>query len=128
MATIIRVAENVDLNLDSERWQCAKCGHDCGSAKENMKHGMLVAERDPTEIHRPLIDNEINFAPNPEWIRILELYCPGCGLQMETEYLPPGHPITNTTEIDVDSLKLRLANKEIEIEDKHIRLISGDDN
>ena len=128
MATIIRVAESVDLNLDSERWQCAKCGHDCGSAKENMKHGLLVAERDPTEIHRPLIDNEINFAPNPEWIRILEFYCPGCGLQMETEYLPPGHPITNTTEIDVDSLKLRLANKEIEIEDKHIRLISGDDN
>ena len=73
-----------------------------------------------------MIDSEINFAPNPDWIRILEFYCPGCGLQMETEYLPPGHPITNTTEIDIDSLKRRLANNEIEIVDKHIRPVQGD--
>ena len=126
MANIVRIAENMEVNLDTERWLCAKCGHECGSARENMKYGLLVAERDPTEIHRPLIDNEINFAPNPEWIRILEFYCPGCGVQMETEYLPPGHPITNTTEIDIDSLKRRLADNEIEIVDKHIQLVQGD--
>ena len=48
-------------------------------------------------------------APNAEWVRIIEFYCPGCGRQVETEYLPPGHPITHDTEMDVDALKARLA-------------------
>lgn len=126
MTTILRVAEGVNLELDAERWQCAKCGHDCGSAREDMRRGMLVAERDPAEVHPPLIDTKFNFSPNPQWIRILEFYCPGCGLQMETEYLPPGHPITLTTQIDIDSLKRRLAVGELVIENGHLRTIEAD--
>ncbi len=82
-------------------------------------------ERDPREVHRSLIDAEYNFAPNPDWIRILEFYCPGCGTQLETEYLPPGHPITHTTQIDIDSLKARLASGEIVIEDGHMRTVES---
>jgi acetone carboxylase, gamma subunit len=96
-----------------------------GSASENVKHGLLVKERDPTEIHQPLISGEYNFAPNPDWIRILEFYCPQCGLQVETEYLPPGHPITNTTEIDLISLKRRLSSGELLLEEGHLRLSEG---
>ena len=111
----------MSLDIDEERWRCGKCANDLGSARENVKRGLLVGERAPAEIHRPLIDAPYTFSPDPEWVRILEFYCPGCGLQVETEYLPPGHPITNTTEIDIDSLKRRLENGEIVIEDGHMR-------
>ena len=36
---------------------------------------------------------------------------------METEYLPPGHPITHDTELDIDSLKQRLDAGELRIND-----------
>jgi len=120
MENILRVGEHLSLDVEAERWLCAKCGYDIGPGRENFKRGLLVAERDPTEVHRPLIDSTYTFAPNPEWIRILEFYCPGCGLQIETEYLPPGHPITHTTELDIDSLKRRLAAGELEIRDGHL--------
>ena len=35
--------------------------------------------------------------------------------QIETEYLPPGHPITHDIELDIDSLKARLASGELVI-------------
>ncbi|MGI5132351.1 acetone carboxylase subunit gamma [Pseudonocardia sp. CA-107938] len=105
----IHVAEYLDLDVDSERWSCHSCGHDIGDARDNYKKGLLIHERDPGEVHPPLIEGAYTFAPNPEWIRILEFYCPGCGRQVETEYLPPGHPITHDTEIDLDSLQRKLA-------------------
>ena len=122
MSTLIHIGENLDLAVESERWLCGKCGHDIGTARENVKRGLLVGERDPAEIHRPLIKGEYTFSPNPRWIRILEFYCPACGVQLETEYLPPGHPITNTTELDLDALKARLASGELTVEDGHLRL------
>jgi len=122
MTTLIHIGDNLDLALESERWACGKCGHDLGSARDNVKRGLLVAERDPAEIHRPLIDGPYTFSPNPAWVRILEFYCPGCGLQVETEYLPPGHPITHTTELDIDSLKRRLAAGELVVDDGRLRL------
>ena len=83
-----------------------RCGHDLGEARGNYKHGCLVWERDPREVHRPMVDNaEYNFAPDPSWCRILEFICPGCGTLIEVEYLPPGHPITHDIELDVDALK-----------------------
>lgn len=121
MTGLLHVGDNLDLDLDSERWTCGKCGQDLGTARDNVKRGLLVAERDPAEVHRPLIDAEYTFSPNPEWIRILEFYCPGCGLQVETEYLPPGHPITNTTELDIDRIKQRLASGETVLEDGRLR-------
>jgi acetophenone carboxylase len=45
----------------------------------------------------------------------VEIYCPGCGTQVETEYLPPGHPITWDIEMDLDSLKERLRKGEFVI-------------
>ena len=48
-------------------------------------------------------------------VRIVEFYCSGCGTQLETEYLPPGHPITHDIEIDVERLKQRLGKGEFAI-------------
>ncbi len=50
----------------------------------------------------------------------MEFYCPGCGTQIETEYLPPGHPITHDIELDVASLKERLARGELSIQENRL--------
>ena len=45
----------------------------------------------------------------PDFCRLLEFYCPGCGVMIENEYLPPGHPITHDIELDLDALIKRAA-------------------
>lgn len=116
----IRFTENLDLDLNDEMWHCADCGHALISARTNYKRGCLVAERDPREIHRPILEGEHTLSPDPNWIRILEFYCPGCGRQVETEYLPPGHPVTADIEVDIDALKHRLQNGELVVQDGHL--------
>jgi len=113
--TNLHVAEYLDANLDAERWLCHDCGRDLGSLRDDYKRGLLVGERDPSEIHPPGLEGEFTFCPNGEWIRIIEFYCPGCGRQVESEYLPPGHPLTRDTELDVDALKERLSSGEVRI-------------
>ena len=62
--------------------------------------------RDPREIHFPLGPNpEFNFSCDPRWMQIIEYYCPGCATLVETEYLPPGHPITWDIQIDIAALR-----------------------
>jgi acetone carboxylase gamma subunit len=118
----LRVTEYLDLDLDGERWLCNRCGHEIGPARENYKRGCLLYDRDPREIHPPLVPGSFSFSPDPLWVRIVEFYCPGCGTQVETEYLPPGHPITHDIEIDLDSLKERLSRGEFVIRDQRIEV------
>ena len=116
----IRVTEYLGLDLSDERWYCNVCGQTFGSARENYKQGCLVHARDPREIHQPLIEGPYTFAPDPEWVRIVEFYCPTCGTQVETEYLPPGHPITHDIEIDLDKLRQRIAAGELSIKENRL--------
>jgi acetone carboxylase gamma subunit len=109
----IRFTEYLDLDLNDEHWYCHDCGTKLISARENYKRGCLVAEREPSEIHNPVIDGEYSFSPDAGWVRILEFYCPSCSRQIETEYLPPGHPITVDIEVDIDSMKARLSSGNI---------------
>jgi acetophenone carboxylase len=102
-----QITEYLELDLEHERWHCRRCGHDLGDARRNYKEGCLVWERDPREIHRPIVEGEYTFAPDPSWCRVLELVCPSCATLVEVEYLPPGHPLTHDIEIDVDALKQR---------------------
>ena len=109
---MINITEYLGINLEAERWICRRCGHDLGDARGNYKEGLLVYDRDPTEIHKPLIDNqkyEYTFSPDPSWTALLEYYCPNCGTMMETEYTVPGHPPTRDIELDIDSLKIKAA-------------------
>jgi acetone carboxylase, gamma subunit len=111
----IRVTEHLDLDVDREEWLCNRCGRALGPARENYKKGCLLYDRDPREIHPPIVTASFNFSPDPLWVRIVEFYCPGCGTQIETEYLPPGHPITHDIELDLDKLKERLRKGEFVI-------------
>ena len=111
----VLVTENLRIDLDAERWECRHCGADLWSARDNYKRGLLVYDRDPREIHRPLLDPalyELTFSPHPAWCRILEYYCPKCGAMVETEYLPPGHPPVRDIEFDIDALRLQWRDRE----------------
>jgi len=100
-----RITEYLGINLVEEMWYCHSCGNSLISARESYKKGCLVAERDPREIHNPRIEGPFTFSPDPEWCRLIEFYCPECGVMIENEYLPPGHPITHDIEFDVDAMK-----------------------
>lgn len=124
--TRIRFTEYLDLDIDGEMWRCNRCDAELISARRPYKEGCLVHERDPREIHPPLIEGAFTFSPDPDWVRILEFYCPGCGAQVETEYLPPGHPVTVDIELDLDSLKARLGSGElIVVEDGRLAVAEG---
>jgi len=116
----IRITEYLDLDLEAERWLCNRCSHVFGPARENYKCGCLLHDRDPREIHPALLEGSYGFSPDPLWVKIVEFYCPGCGTQVDTEYLPPGHPLTHDIEIDIDALKARLDRGELVIKDHRL--------
>lgn len=112
---IIKMTEYLNIDLKKETWCCRKCQHELASARRNYKEGLLVFARDPREIHRPILNPELyefTFAPDPDWVQIVEYYCPECGVMMEVEYLPPGHPPLYDMEFDIDALKERYLGKE----------------
>ncbi len=124
MGRKIIITEYLDLDVDETKWYCSSCDRLLIDAEENYKKGCLVYSRDPREIHNPVFEAEYNFAPDPDWVRIIEFYCPGCGVQIETEYLPPGHPITHDIDIDVVKLKARIDSGELSIADKRLEVRS----
>jgi acetone carboxylase, gamma subunit len=107
-----RITENLEVDLDRLEWLCHWCGHSLGSARENYKHGCVVAERSPHEIWRPLVDEKHSFSYDPGWARLVEFYCPGCAAMIEVEMLPPGHPITHDIDLDLDALRKRAREEE----------------
>ena len=104
----IRITEYLDIDLVNEKWCCNRCNIEIFDARDNYKKGCKVAERNMEEIHPPMTDSkEYRFTFNPDYCRLIEFYCPGCGVLIENEYLPPGHPLTHEIEIDIDALKAR---------------------
>jgi acetone carboxylase gamma subunit len=111
----VLMTEYLRIDLDAEVWQCRVCDHEIGSARSNYKEGMLVYNRNPQDIHPPVIDPEkyeFTFSPDPEWVRILEYYCPSCGTMVETEYTVPGHPPLYDMEVDLDALKAQWSTRD----------------
>jgi len=112
----VNITEYLSIELDDETWHCRCCDRVLNSARSNYKEGLLVYNRDPREIHRPILDPDrydFTYAPDPAWCRIIEYYCPGCGTQVEAEYLPPGHPLSYDIELDIDALKARFQVKTV---------------
>ena len=106
MSTMRQITEYLDINLEKELWCCNRCGHELISARENYKKGCLVYMRkDPTTLYNSPISGPFSFAPDPEWAMLVEFYCPSCGVMVENEMLPPGHPVTHDIELDIDKLK-----------------------
>jgi acetophenone carboxylase len=104
----VRITESLDIDLTTEMWCCNRCGIEIIHAGLNYKEGCLVRARDPKEIYHPLVEGEAyTFSPDANWVRIVEFYCPGCGVMFENEMLPPGHPFTHDIELDLNKLKIK---------------------
>lgn len=102
----VQITEYIDIDLSTEQWCCNRCGHVLCGADLSYKEGCVVRERDPHEVHFPLgPSKEFNFSIDPEWMRIIEFYCPNCAVMIENEYLPPGHPLTWDIQLDLDRLR-----------------------
>ena len=106
-----RITEYLDIELEKEIWCCNRCGRELCSAHDNYKTGCLLFDRDPRTVYQPLIEGPYTFSPDAEWIRIIEFYCPGCGIMIDNEFLPPGHPITHDIRLDIEILKKQLVDK-----------------
>jgi len=101
-----QITEYLDIDVEKEMWCCNRCGRDLISARENYKKGCLVYARDPRDIYQPVFeDKEWTFCPDPKWMALVECYCPGCGVMVDVEALPLGHPMTHDIELDIDKLK-----------------------
>jgi len=107
----VRVTESLDIDLDSEKWCCHACGTAMNSAREPYMKGSLVYEKPTNELYGDTIklskDTSISYSPNPDYMRLIEFYCPGCGALLSVQYLPPGHPIPTDIQLDVDKLKAK---------------------
>jgi len=112
--TIMRITETVEIDLDKEMWCCSRCHAEIHSAREPYVKGCLVYEKPADEIYGPPIpikqnSDSISYAPEPDFMRVVEFYCPECGALITIQYLPPGHPIVSEIELDIDKLKERAA-------------------
>lgn len=102
----LRITEYLEIDLATQQWLCQRCGQALIDARENYKKGCLVAERPLDEVHPRLVEGQAySFCPDREYVRLIEFYCPNCGTMIENEYLPPGHPLTNDIELDIEALK-----------------------
>ncbi|MBC8420685.1 MAG: acetophenone carboxylase [Desulfobacterales bacterium] len=102
----VRITEYLEIDIGTEDWCCQRCGHPLISARDNFKKGCLVAERPMNEVHPPIVEGKaFSYCFDPDYCRLIEYYCPNCGIMIENEYLPPGHPIANYLDLDIDSLK-----------------------
>ena len=104
--------EYLNINLETENWECSVCNRVHGSARENYKRFMKIYNRNPQEIHRPKLNPELyefTFAPDPKVCAIYEYYCPGCGTMIDVEYTVPGAMPLHDFELDIDSLVARMA-------------------
>lgn len=111
----VLMTEYLRIDLEKELWECRVCNHVVGPATKSYKEGLLVHNRDPREIHPPIIDPEkyrFTFSPDPDWVRILEYYCPSCGTMVENEYAIPGHPPLHDMEVDLPALKAQWSTRE----------------
>ena len=106
----LRATDALDVDLVTRRWVCNRCDYDVGDAERPYKFGCLVRDRDPAEIYPPVFGSEHPFRLTtlPDYGRFVEYYCPGCGVMVEVELLPPGHPPDDDLWLDLDAIQARL--------------------
>jgi acetone carboxylase gamma subunit len=68
------------------------CGFDFGDYRRNWKLAARIRVRDTEESLEELYPGRRR--PDPRWMEIRELICPGCAGLLEVEAVPPGYPLT----------------------------------
>ena len=101
--TKIRITESVDIDLSKEMWCCSRCNGEIHPARESYLKGCLVYERPANEIYGPQIPieknaSEISYSPDPDFMRVVEFYCPNCGAIMTVITHKTGEAGSSNTE------------------------------
>ena len=113
--TKVRITEYLDIDLHEEKWCCNRCDAELNSARESYMKGCLLYERPASDIYGEAMEvgegEVVSYGPDPNFLRVVEFYCPSCGIMVEVQYLPPGHPVEADIELDIDKLKKRLPGK-----------------
>lgn len=86
---------------DKSRIVKSDCGYEFGDVKQNWKLSALVYVRDTKEKINEIYPDKLGC--DPEWMHLREYICPGCGVLLETEAVPPGYPIVFDFQPDIDA-------------------------
>jgi acetone carboxylase, alpha subunit len=90
----------VRRDSDSELVVRCDCGHDFCPPNRNWKLEALIFVRADAESLGEIFPGLA--APDAEWCELREFYCPSCARQLETEALPPGHPVVHEFLPDIE--------------------------
>ena len=78
----MQVNDTVEVDEGSHEFQCSRCGKSLGPITGNYKLSALVEEM-PVTAANPLVREPERHVDEPMvWRRF---YCPGCGVQLDTE-------------------------------------------
>lgn len=80
------------------------CGHEFGDYRKNWKESALIYVRDTEEKLEEIYPGPTKC--NTEWMELREFYCPGCGIMLDVEAMPPGYPIVFKFEPDLEAMGL----------------------
>ncbi len=79
--------------VDNKKGKVVKCacGQEFGDYRKNWKEEAIVYVRDSEEKLDEIFQGPTKC--DHEWMVLREFYCPGCGVQLDVEAVPPGYPI-----------------------------------
>lgn len=75
------------------------CGQEFGDYRKNWKEDAIVYVRDTEEKLDEVFKGPTKC--DSDWMVLREFYCPGCGVQLDVEAVPPGYPIIFNFEPDL---------------------------
>ncbi|MEM1587189.1 MAG: acetone carboxylase subunit gamma [Candidatus Bathyarchaeia archaeon] len=89
----------------------ALCGCEFGDYRENWKLKALIYVRNKVEQFKEIYPDPLY--PDANWCEIREFICPGCGALLDVEAVPPGYPVINEFEPDIETFYTKWLKKPI---------------
>lgn len=86
---------------DGTRVTKCTCSYDFGDYRQNWKLSALICVRDTPDKMKEVYPKMMGADPN--WMELREFYCPGCKRQLEVEAVPPGYPILDEFQPDLET-------------------------
>lgn len=77
------------------------CGHEFCDYRENWKMAALIFVRNDEKSLSEIWPGP--RTPDPDKNEVREFYCPGCGVQLEVDAVPPGYPILQNFEPNIEA-------------------------
>jgi len=110
---LLPFGENLFIVQRADGARVAKCwcGHEFGDYRENWKLSALIFVRDTPEKMDEIYP--AMMSSDPEWMELREFYCPSCRRQLEVEAVPPGYPVLQDFQPDLETFYREWLGKEL---------------